>query len=903
MITPPFELKTEYWNSPIGIDTKKPRFSWILSHPERKQSQSAYRIILSSKKNLTEERNGDLWDTGKVQSTETVNISYEGQPLKSDERYYWRVKWWDKKNRESEFSEIGYFETAILDESDWKADWITAEAFTNRKTKKKYQYRTGLTAFSGKMRLYLGVYLRKSFTIPKIPKKSKVYICGLGHYELYLNGNKIGNRVLDPGWTDTNKIALYSSYDVTEYILKENAIGVVLGNGRHVENYGYDYPKLYLQLHLEYEDGSSEIIISDDTWKFSIGPTMENGLYYGEKYDARKEMPGWNKFKFDDSEWERTVTVLGPRLFSQMLPPIKITKEINPKRLYNTDPGVYIYDFGQNFTGYLRLKVRGPRGTTIKIRYAEIVDKTGNLNTATNRTAAANDFYILKGKGLEIYKPHFTYHGFRYVEITGFPGVPTLQSVLGICFHSNVTESGEFVCSNELINRIHKNIIWGQLSNFMSIPTDCPQRDERHGWMGDAALTIEEAIYNFDVAQFYLKYLKDIQFGQKQTGELSDVVPPYWNFYPADPAWGSAYVTIAWYVYLYYNDKRVLEDHYYHIKKYVDFLHDNSENNILRKFGKYGDWCPPGNITSRKTPIEQVCSWYYFHDTMIFSKIAQILERQTDFKVYSKRAELIKSAYNKNFLKNIYVIPRLALVDDTISQTSNLLPLYLDMVPEENINKVLSVLLLSLIEQHDYHIDTGIVGTRYLMDVLSKFGKNDVAYKIIIQESYPGWGYMLKEGATTLWERWEKLEGGGMNSHNHIMLGSVDTWFYKDLAGIQLIEKNWNKIRIKPFIPSDMEYAAANLNTLKGSLYSSWKKDKESLKISISICVGVVAEVWIPITNKKTKITESGTMIYDNGNLLKDTQDILFIEKREDNVIFEMGSGYYQFKISPFSTK
>ncbi|MBD3255978.1 MAG: Bacterial alpha-L-rhamnosidase [Candidatus Lokiarchaeota archaeon] len=902
MIKPPFELKTEYLSKPIGIDIERPRFSWIVDHPDRQQFQSAYRIIVSSKKSHSESEEGDLWDTEKILSQKTINIAYEGLPLKSNKTYYWRAKWWDNEDRESDFSDIEHFETALIQDSDWKAHWITAEAFTNRKTKRNYQTKGGINMYSSKMRLFCGVYLRNTFKLSKIPITAKSYICGLGHYELYINGKKIDNRILDPGWTDTNQIALYSSYDISSNLRRENAIGVVLGNGRHIENYGYDYPKLIFQLHVEYEDGSNEIIISNDTWKFSLGPIKENGIYLGEKYDARKEMPGWNEYKYDDSEWEKTTNVQGPKLISQLLPPIEVSKEINPKRLYTTDPGIYIYDFGQNFTGFVRLKVCGPRGAEIKIRYAELVDKTGNINTAPNRSAVATDIYILKGKGLERYQPHFTYHGFRYVEITGFPGVPTLQSVLGICFYTSVQKTGEFLCSNELINLIHKNTIWGQLSNYMSIPTDSPQRDERHGWMGDAALTIEEAIYNFNVARFYTKFLRDIKFAQKENGELSDVVPPYWPLYPADPAWGSAYITIAWHLYLYYKDKRVLEEHYDTMKKYVNFLHLNADNFIIRSLGRHGDWCSPGCTTSRKTPLEQVSTWYYLHDTLLFSKIAEVLNKKQDFQLLSERVENIKNAYNENYLSYIYQIPKLSPTDETFSQTSNILPLFLNLVPQKDVSGVFSALLLNIIEEHDCHIDTGIVGTRYLMDVLSKFEKNDVAYKLITQESYPSWGYMIKHGATTLWERWEKLEGPAMNSHNHIAFGTVDTWFYKNLAGIQLIESGWEKIKIRPYIPSNMKFAAAKLNTIKGILSSSWKKEGNLLEIFIGICLGVNAEVWLPMVKKETIIYESDKIIFKNGFTKEKVQGVEFITIKQNHIIFKLGSGYFRFRIIPFST-
>ncbi len=904
IISPPYNLRCEYLNNPIEIDTSFPRFSWLLRHEERAQAQKAYQIIISSQKDYAESGNGDLWDTGKVNTENTVNIVYNGKSLENNTIYYWRVKWWDKNDNKSEYSEIAKFETAFLTESEWKANWITRRAFIDKKERKKFQYKSGTHVFLGVVREFYGVYLRKEFNISKKITNARVYVCGLGNYELRINGKKIGDKILDPGCTDFKKLALYSKYDVNKSLKEKNAICVILGNGRYLKNFGFTYPKLKLQLIIQYEDGTKDIICSDDTWKVSQGPILENGLYYGEKYDARLEIPGWDKPNYNDSSWENTAIVDGPRLTSQMMPPIRISKVIKPKKLYSTKPGVYIFDFGQNFTGFIRLKVNGPRGSEIKIRHSEIIFDDGTLNTATIRTASATDTYILKGGEEEIFKPHFTYHGFRYAEITGFPGVPSLENVEGLFIHSDVPKTGNFSCSNEIINKTHENIIWGQLSNFMGIPTDCPQRDERHGWMGDAQLVVEEAIFNFDTARFYTKYLRDIKLCQKENGAISDVVPPYWPLYPADPAWGSALVTIAWYLYWYYNDIRILEENYESMKSYVDFLNRHTEDNILYKFGKYGDWCPPSNIESRKTPIEHINTWYCYHDTFILSKIARILGKNQDFDELFKKSEEIKVSFNNKFLGNkipiAYNTPKFYMADRTISQTSNILPLYLNMVPEDKKEKVLSTLLNCIIEDKDYHVDTGIVGTRYLWDVLIDNNCNDVAYKIVTQESYPGYGYMIKEGATTLWERWEKLEGSGMNSHNHIMLGSVDTWFFKALGGISSLEPCWKRIRIKPFIHTDLKYAIASLNTFKGFLYSSWEIKEGFLKMTIHVPVGCTAESWIPIKNTECEIKDGDDTLWQNGVTIEKENGPVHKEVKDSYVVFTIGSGYYQFTITPY---
>ena len=896
MLKHPFELKCEYLENPNQIDTPFPRFSWLLEHEERKQFQSAYQIIVSSLKSLSKSEKGDLWDSNKVVSGDSVNIQYKGKSLKSDTKYYWRVKWWDIDGNESSYSDIATFETALLSNIDWQAKWISRKEFIDKKAKKAFQYKVGISGLTGRIKEFYGIYLRKEFNMDKLVEVAKIYVCGLGYNELRINGKKIGDRILEPAQTDYNKIALYSTYDITHSLKSENAIGIILGNGRCIESFGQDFPKLILQINIHYKDGTSNIICSDESWKVSQGPIIENGIYYGETYDARLDINGWDEPNFDDSSWDTVINVKGHDLASQMMQPIRISKILKPKKIYNPEPEMYICDFGQNFTGFIRLKVSGPRGCQITLRFSELVHEDGTLNTATNGSARATDKFILKGEGEEIFEPHFTYHGFRYAEITGFPGVPTMNNIEGLFFHTNVSRVGDFSCSNALFNQIHTNIIWGQLSNLMSVPTDCPQRDERNGWLGDAQLIVEEAIFNFDMVRFYSKYLRDIKLCQREDGSLSDVVPPYWKFYPADPAWGTAYITIAWYLYWYYHDIRILEEHYKGMKKYVEHLSSMAKENLI-DFGKYGDWCSPSSVVSRKTPIELTSSWYYYHDAHHLAKIAQILGNQEDYEYFSNKAKDIKEAFNAKFLKGVYDIIKLSPVDRTISQTSNILPLYLDMVPEKKKKKVLSTLIEGIKEEFSFHIDTGIVGTRYIFDVLTENGYPEVAYKLINQKSYPGYGYMIREGATTLWERWEKLEGLGMNSHNHIMLGSVDTWFYNTLAGIKSLEPGCKSLKIKPFIPNTMSYSNASIKTIKGVIYSSWEKNETNLKLTIKIPVGCNAEVWISIKDKDCVIKEGDATIWRNNEIIEPTTDIEFKKLEENHAIFNIGSGFYQFLV------
>jgi len=923
----PINLRCEYCVNPLGVDRKNPRLSWILEHSDRGEKQSAYQIIVSSSPENIASNTGDVWDTGKVISSMQL-IVYNGPALESRKTYYWKVRWWDSKGDMSPFSDAATFEMGLISEDDWKAKWIGRES---------YEYihiGSEDIPFARSYTIPYSALFRKTFKAEKQIKRARVYVSGLGFYELYINGKRIGDKVLDPGQTDYKKRVLYSIYDVTDELnTGANAIGVMLGNGRYVKDYGYDFPRMILQLEIEYLDGTTEVVVSDDTWKTSYGPIKANGIYYGEDYDARREIPSWNLSDFNDVNWEKVKLVDPPggRLVAELMPPVKVIKTLKPQKIISPKPGVYVYDFGQNFTGWVRLYVNGPEGTEIKLRFAELIYDDGNINLTPTRGARATDIYITRGDGLEIYEPRFTYHGFRYVELTGFPGVPTLDTLEGCVVYSSVRQVGEFNCSNELINKIHGNILWGQLSNLMSIPTDCPQRDERMGWMGDAQLTVEEAIYNFDMASFYIKYLDDIKDAQKENGSVSDVVPPYWSIYPADPAWGTAYITIAWYLYQYYGDTEVLKDHYEGLKKYVDFLTGLAPDNILR-FSKYGDWCPPGSIRAKDLSGELVSTWCYYNDTLTLSRIADILGKREDHTKYSKLAEDIKAAFNKQYLKErsyaVSIKPNISeemasqiiemilsamdpderermkqfmqqgiFATTFTSQTINILPLYLNMVPEDKKETILNALINDIKNNHDYHLDTGIVGTRYIFDVLTENGYVDIAYKIATQRTYPGWGYMIEEGATTVWERWEKLTSGGMNSHNHIMFGTVDPWFYKSLGGIKCIAPGWDKVLLEPKMLEDLKYVRASICTPKGTIDVNWEKLEDSVKLVVVLPVNVEGELRIPKLYTPLVVEEDDRVIWSNSTWIEKVDGVYSVKEELDLLSFTLGSGRFLFNI------
>jgi alpha-L-rhamnosidase len=892
---PPVRLKCEYLTDPSGIAEEAPRFSWIPQHTRRGARQTAAQVIVASEKSFAEKEVGDYWDSGRMESDRTAGVRYGGVPLQSGKAYFWRVRWWDQWDGVSSWSETASFEMGLLEKRNWKAGWISGADVPEFRSRPSVT----LGQSSGGLVQSLALYLRREFEVKDRVRRARAYVSGLGWYELRLNGRKVGDRVLDPAPTDYKKIALYSVYDVTDLIKEKNAVAAIVGNGRHIKNYGYGLPRLLLQIDLEMENELTDRVVTDNTWKVSTGPVQENGIYSGERYDARLEATGWDEPGFDDTAWKNAVDVSGFPPSPQLLPPIRVTETLKPVRLESPRRGIFVADFGQNFSGWVRLKVKGPRGTEIKIRHAELLGEDGMLNVLPNQNADATDIFVLKGGAEEVFEPRLTYHGFRYIEISGHPGGLTPDALEGCFVHSDVERIGEFACSNSLFNQVHRNVVWGQLSNLMGIPTDCPQRDERQGWLGDAHLSAEEAMFNFDMAAFYTKFLEDIRLSQQEDGSLPDVVPPYLEqLYPADPAWGMAYLEIAWLMYFFYDDLRVLGRHYTAMKKYADFLIRNSESHIIKRLGKYGDWCPPGSIAPTKTPLELTSTWAYYRVVSLIATFAGILGRSDDARFYARQAEEIKTRFNARFLEDDqYAAQRISPVDKSPNQTSNVLPLALDMVPPEKKARVLERLLQSTTRDWDYHLDTGIVGTRHLLDVLAENGYGEVAFRIASQESYPGWGYMLREGATTLWERWEKQTGSGMNSHNHIMLGSVDAWFYRVVAGLRCAAPGWRKVVLKPPLFPGLTRASAKVETIRGEASLSWLNLDGAFSLEVQVPVGSAAEVYVPLGRDGERIKEGGQVIWPRPAAKEMPTEVSHLRTDGLYSVFAVGSGVYHFTV------
>jgi alpha-L-rhamnosidase len=764
-----------------------------------------------------------------------------------------------------------------MDPSPGSARWIAMAA--------PQRFRTRGSTLSGIYRgdyvQAWGVYFWKRIEIPRGARRLRIEACGLGFSELFLDGRKIGDRVLDPAPTDYGKRAILTEQEIAAPAPGRHELLAIVGNGRHFPAFGGGDPKLFCRVLADTDAGCRTVAVSDRSWRAGHGPLRENGLYFGEIYDARVPVR--------PEKWQRAILVRGPRLVRDEIPPIRVCETLPPRSVRRPETGRRIVDFGRNFSGWVRLAGCGPSGARVTVRHAELRDEAGEINVSPNQGAAATDIYVFAGSGRESHEPRFTQHGFRYAELSGPEEVLKSVKVEGRIVHTDVASTGSFGCGRPLVQAIHRNVRRGLLSNFMGMPTDCPQRDERQGWMADAHLAAEAAVLNFDMAAFYRKFLRDIRDAQDRRGAIPDFVPAYLaRFAPADPAWGSAYITLAWLLYWYYGDRETLAEHYRGLTKYVDFLAARARGHIIEDLGKYGDWCPPGSIAPKKASLALTSTWFYAHDTLFLARIARALGRTDEATRLRARAAAITEAFNARFLcGGQYQVPRSGPVDLLPGQTSNALPLWLGIVPPGARQSVFAALEKAVTADQDFHLDTGILGTRFLLEALSRGGRTDAAFRVVAQKSYPGWGYMIREGATTLWERWEKITGGGMNSHNHIMLGSVDSWLYKHLAGVRCAAPGWKKAVLEPPLIEGCPSARAAVAIRGGRLSAAWAKTPGEFRLDVRVPPLTEAEVRIPLPSPNALVEDERGIVW-NGRRDKPGRFGAGAVRRGDRVILKL---------------
>jgi alpha-L-rhamnosidase len=884
------DLTVDHKVNPMGIDNKHPGFSWKISGSENGIMQSAYLIKVA-----TDEKFSPLntvWQSGKVESDGSVLQEYNGPELKSGQRYFWQVKIWDNKGHESKFSPIAKFEMGLFPQSEWKAKWIEMTTDTGRYSPSPY--------------------FRKEFSAAKTVSSARLYITSHGYYELEINGKKVGDQVLTPGWTSYSKRLQYQVYDVTKMISKgNNAIGAALGEGwyRGTLAWGNNwavYGKhlgILMQLKITYSDGSGATIISDESWKATNnGPIRMNDIYNGETFDATKTLEGWSNPGYDDKSWHNVSTgnYDNSNLIASEGAPVRKIQEIKPVKIFRTPKGKLIVDMGQNMVGWLRLKVTGSKGTVVTLRHAEVLDKYGEFYTENLRAAKCQLTYTLSGKGEETYEPRFTFMGFRFVEVTGFPGELKTDNLTGVVVHSDMPVTGSFECSNPLINQLQHNIQWGQKGNFVDVPTDCPQRDERLGWTGDAQAFCRTAAYNLDVSAFFTKWLKDVSADQRPGGEVPDVIPDILNkqgskVIQPSAGWGDVAVIAPWTMYVVYGDKNFLENQYASMKAWVEYIRRKAGDSYIWKGGsKYGDWLfyhPPVNNHTESdghTDYDFIATAFYAYSTSLVAEAAKVLGKTDDAKIYNDLFGKIKEVFINEYVTNAGRV-------GTNSQTAYVLALKFNLLPE-NLRPKAAQFLVNDIRGRNNHLSTGFLGTPYLCHVLSDNGYTETAYDLLLQESYPSWLYPVKMGATTIWERWDgektdsTFQDAGMNSFNHYAYGAIGDWMYRVAAGIETMGAGYKHIILQPHPTKKLEYAKASFESPYGTIASGWERKDGKTIIRLKIPANTTATIILPAT-AQDKVTEGGNSPYDDENL----KDVMFADNK---MTMLAGSGSYTFEIA-----
>lgn len=873
-------LRTENLKNPIGLDVAQPNFSWQLISDQRDISQSAYEIRVSADP-VTLTKGKSTWTTGKISSDQSIHVPYKGKALSSGRKYYWQLRAWDSKGTISAWSAVASWQMGLLKPEDWKAEWIVP----------------GYPEDS----VFASPLLRKEFSNSKKIRSATAYITAHGLYEAQINGKRVGNAYLTPGWTSYNKRLQYQVYDVSD-LLKQgaNAIAVTLGDGWYRGNFSFDHKRniygkdiaLLFQLEIVYADGTAATVVSDASWRSSTGAVRSNGIYKGETIDARLEKSGWTLTGYDDKSWTAVTTAGFSKdiLVATRNEPIRKHEAFTALKVITTPKHEKVIDFGQNLVGWVQLKVKGKAGDTIRVSHAEVLDKEGNFYTENLRGAKAQAVYVLKGNGEELFEPHFTFFGFRYIKLEGIIGELQPENFIAVALYSDMEQTGSFTSSDTLINQLQHNIEWGLKGNFLDVPTDCPQRDERMGWTGDAQAFFRTATFLRGVNNFFDKWLKDLSADQVKTGSVPHVIPnplgeQGWAA-GGSAGWADASTIIPWEMYLVYGDKRILENQYESMKAWVEYMRSQSTNDLWNKGSHFGDWLyysvtDDNDGRSAITNKYLIAQCFYAHSTQLLVNAAKELGKGDDVIKYGVLLKKVKEAFLKE-----YTTPNGATMSNT--QTSYVLALQFDLFPE-NMRQQAAGRLVENIKQYGNHLTTGFLGTPYLCHVLSKYGYSDLAYTLLLQKTYPSWLYPVTKGATTIWERWDGIRTNGdfqavtMNSFNHYAYGAIGDWMYRVMVGLDLEDGTvgYKNIRIRPHIGGSFTQASASYETPYGKLSSGWKVEAGQLTLNVEIPANATATVYIPVSGDN-EVTESGqaiTGIREKGYMM-----------------VKLGSGNYEFK-------
>ncbi|WP_426581183.1 family 78 glycoside hydrolase catalytic domain [Mucilaginibacter sp. R-33] len=892
-------LQCEYKNNPLGVESLKPKLSWQIESDAHSTLQTAYRVLVAGDVAKLASNNADIWDSGKVLSNASLQVSCIGKPMQAAKTYYWKVMVWDNHGKASAWSNTASWQMGLLTKRDWNgADWIAYDRLPDSSAIVPFYHGKGpkkLGAANDILPL-----MRKAFNVEAKLKKATLYLCGLGHFELNLNGKKVDDHFLDPGWTKYDKQALYVPFDVTKQLIAgKNTIGVMLGNGfyyiprdrRYRKLTGaFGYPKMICRLILEYDNGKIDNVVSDGSWKTAPSPVTFSSIYGGEDYNANLEQPGWDTNNFDDSKWRNVVKVNGiPELSVQMAEPLKIIQELKPQGKKQLANGAWIYDLGQNFSGIPQISLLGKKGDTVRIVPAELVNEDGSANQKASGSPHYYD-YVLKGDGIETWHPLFTYYGFKYLQVQGavpqgetnVSKRPVIVDIKGLHTRNSAETVGSFACSNELFNKTFKLIDWAMKSNMASVFTDCPHR-EKLGWLEEAHLVGSSLHYNYDIVGLARKCINDMRISQTEDGLIPEISPEYVKFdepFRDSPEWGSNAVILTWYVYQWYGDKEVLAQNYDMIKRYLAYLDKKSKNHLL--YQGLGDWYdlgpnPPG--VSQLTPQGITATSLYYYDLDIAGKIATLLGKNDDAASYKKLADEVKQAYNKTFFNTD------TKQYGTGSQAANAMSVYAGLVEPQYKAAVVNNIVKD-IRGRGNALTAGDIGYRYLLRVLDDEGLSDVIYDMNSRADVPGYGYQLAHGATALTESWAALPSV---SNNHFMLGHLMEWFYSGLAGIRPADDAiaFNKIEIRPETVGNVTWAKANYKSPYGNISSSWAKGQGQFKLEVNIPANTTASIFLPVKNNAA--------IMVDGQNIKTRHDIKFIGYHNGKAEIEAGSGNYTF--------